>query len=344
MLSSWFAWFLCGADAPPPAIAPFDAQQAARSQEAWARHLEQPITTANSIGMSLVLIPPGEFMMGGSPELLAETAAWADTKRQSPAGAERTRIENDEQPQHRVRLTRPFRIGATEVTVGQFRRFVDATRHVTETERFGGGNSGQTDETAPEKRQALWHTPGYRVTDESPVTQITWNDMAAFCNWLSEREKRTASYRFDEQHGYQLDAAANGYRLPTEAEWEYCCRAGTVTQYWFGNDRGQLAGFAWFEENADDVGAQPVGGKPANPFGLHDMAGNVWERCQDWHDAKWYARSPLENPQGPATGGSKVVRGGAWHYFDLHCRSAYRNHYKVISRTGNTGFRVVQGM
>ena len=110
------------ADSPLPAVAPFDAQQARFHQESWAKHLGQPLHATNTLGMSLVLIPPGEFMMGGSRELREETAAWADTKRQLPAGVERTRIEIDEQPQHRVRLTQPFRIGATEVTVGQFRR------------------------------------------------------------------------------------------------------------------------------------------------------------------------------------------------------------------------------
>ena len=92
------------------------------------------------------------------------------------------------------------------------------------------------------------------------------------------------------------------------------------------------------------VGAQPVGKKPPNPFGLYDMSGNVWERCQDWHDAKWYARSPIDDPEGPDNGGTKVVRGGGWHYFDLHGRSAYRNHYKLVSRTSNTGFRIVRGL
>lgn len=332
------------ADAPPLAVAPFDAPQARAHQETWAKHLGQPLQATNTLGMTLVLIPPGEFQMGGAPELLVETAAWADTKRQSPAGLERNRIENDEQPQHRVRLTKPFRIGATEVTVGQFRRFVAATQYVTETERFGGGNSGKTDETAVEKKSALWNSPGYQITDDSPVTQMTWNDMAAFCNWLSEQEKLAKCYRLDDRQMYQLIAGTDGYRLPTEAQWEFCCRAGTTTQFWFGNDRKQLADYAWFEDNADQVGAQPVGQKPANPFGLFDMSGNVWERCQDWHDAKWYARSPIDDPAGPDGGGTKVVRGGGWHYFDLHGRSAYRNHYKLVSRTGNTGFRVVRGL
>jgi len=333
-----------GADAPLRAIAPFDAPQARVHQEAWAKHVGQTVQVTNSIGMSLVLIPPGEFLMGGSPDLLVETAAWADTKRQLPKGAERTRIETDEQPQHRVRLTKLFRIGATEVTIEQYRRFLAATKYVTEVERFGGGNSGKIDEADANKKNIVWHTPGYKVTDDTPVTQITWNDMVAFCNWLGEHEQRPLCYRRDEQGAFQSVAGANGYRLPTEAEWEYCCRAGTVTQYWFGNDRTQLANYAWFEENADHLGAQPVSKKPANPFGLHDMLGNVWERTQDWHDAKWYARSPVDDPQGPTSGGTKVVRGGAWHYFDLHCRSAYRNHYKLVSRTGNTGFRIVSGL
>ncbi|MBL8827883.1 MAG: formylglycine-generating enzyme family protein [Planctomycetaceae bacterium] len=342
LLSACFVSYVTAA--PPLAVARFSASQARGHQAAWAEHLRQPVEQTNSLGMKLVLIPPGEFLMGGSPETLAATAAWADTKRQAPSGAERRRIEVDEQPQHRVRITQPFRIGATEVTIGQFRRFVEATRYVTETERFGGGNSGIANETNPDKLKAVWHSPGYKVTDDTPVTQITWNDMITFCNWLSEQEQRPVCYRRDEQQAFQRLATGNGYRLPTEAEWEYCCRAGTTTQYWFGDDRKALAEHAWFEDNADHLGAQPVGRKSANPFGLHDMAGNVWERCQDWHDATWYGRSPSDDPQGPASGGTKVVRGGAWHYFDLHCRSAYRNHYKLISRTGNTGFRVVRGL
>jgi len=336
--------------APPPAVAPFDARQARAHQEAWSRHLDEPIVAQNSVGMSLVLIPPGEFLMGGSTELLAATATWADTKRQNPPGTERARIETDEQPPHRVRLTKPLRIGATETTIGQYRRFVEASGYVTETERFGGGNSSKTAETAPEKKAAVWHRPGYRTTDDSPVTQLTWNDMVAFCNWLSEQEKRKPCYRLDEKKAYQLVADSGtttdtaGYRLPTEAEWECACRAGTTTQYWFGDDRTKLAAHAWFEDNADHTGAQPVATKPANPFGLYDTSGNVWERCQDWHDAKWYTRSPTDDPQGPPTGTNKVVRGGAWHYFDLHCRSAYRNNYKLTGRTANTGFRVVRGM
>lgn len=360
IFSGWLAGLLCGgpffdglllaadapspATAPPAATAPFDAAQARGHQEAWGKHLAQPVVAENSVGMSLVLIPPGEFLMGGSTELLAETGAWADTKRQSSPGTERKRIETEEQPRHRVRLTKPLRISATETTIGQYRRFVEATRYVTETERFGGGNSGKTDETAPEKKKALWHAPGTKITDDCPVAQITWNDMVAFCNWLSERENRTACYRLDDKKAYRLVAGADGYRLPTEAEWEYCCRAGTTTQYWFGDDRRQLVNHAWYEDNADHLGAQPVGKKPANAFGLHDMAGNVWERCQDWHDAAWYARSPTDDPQGPTTGGSKIARGGAWHYFDLHCRSAYRNNYKLVGRTSNIGFRVVRGL
>ncbi len=332
------------ADAPPPAIAPFTTSQAREHQAAWSAHLKQPVEQTNSLDMRLVLIPPGEFLMGGAPDALQATAAWADTKRQAPPGTERRRIEVDEQPQHRVRLTRPFRIGATEVTIGQFRRFVEATRYVTETERFGGGNSGSANETNADKLKAVWRTPGYKVTDDTPVTQITWNDMVAFCNWLSEHEQRTACYRRDDQQAFQPLPTGTGYRLPTEAEWEYCCRAGTTTQYWFGDDRQQLADYAWFEDNADHLGAQPVGKKPANPFGLYDLTGNVWERCQDWHDATWYGRSPSDDPQGPTSGATKVVRGGAWHYFDLHNRSAYRNHYRLIARTGNTGFRVVRGL
>ena len=331
---------------PPTAVAPFTGEQAKAHQEAWAKHLGVPVERKNSLGAALALIPPGEFSMGSTPEQIEAALDLLKTvPRAAPGEAER--IQNEEHPQHRVVLTRPFRLGRTEVTVGEFRHFVETSKYVTETERFGGGNSSKVAETDPVKRKALWNSPGYKVTDESPVTQLTWNDMIAFCNWLSEHEKRDRCYELNEQKVWARVPNANGYRLPTEAEWEYSCRAGTTMQYSFGDNVAELDDYAWFNRTAEkgkDIGARPVASKRPNPFGLHDMHGNAWERCQDYHAVDWYAKSPHEDPQGPATGVNRIVRGAGWHYFDLHCRSAYRNNYSPISRTGNTGFRVVCGL
>lgn len=334
------------AEPPSLAVAPFTEKQAKSHQEAWSKHLGVPVEQKNSLGMKLVLIPPGEFAMGSTPEQVEAALMLLKTvPRVAPGEADR--IRNEEQPQHRVVLSRPFRLGRTEVTVGEFRQFVEAAMYVTETERCGGGNSAKFSETDPVKQKALWSSPGYKVTEKSPVTQLTWNDMVAFCNWLSKQEQRDCCYELNEQKVCTRVANANGYRLPTEAEWEFACRAGTTTQYSFGDNVAELDEYAWFnrtaEKSGQEIGARPVASKRPNPFGLFDMHGNAWERCQDYHAADWYAQSTVEDPQGPATGSNRIVRGAGWHYFDLHCRSAYRNNYSPIGRTGNTGFRIACG-
>jgi len=340
----WQTWSLgaCIA-APPPAVAPFSAEQAQVHQEAWARHLGTAVKTTNTLGMTLVLIPPGEFAMGSSPEQAAGALEQLRTVPRAAPG-EADRIRREEQPQHRVALTHPMRIGRTEVTVGQFRKFVEDAKYVTETERFGGGNSAKTDETDPQKRGAIWSVPGYPVADESPVTQITYGDMAAFCNWLSAREGRRECYQPADDGAWRPVFGADGYRLPTEAEWEFACRAGTTTHYSFGDDVADLDDYAWFNRTAEvggKIGARPVATKRPNPFGLYDMHGNAWELCQDFHAVDAYAKSTVEDPQGPPSGSRRIARGGGWHYFDLHCRSAYRNNYAPQGRTANIGFRLV---
>ena len=345
-LAGWLAAWACAHDEPPRAIAPFDAIAAQTHQMIWARYRATTVEEKNCLGLTLVLIPPGEFQMGSSPEQTTFALEWLERiPRIAPGEADRLRHE--ETPLHRVVLTQPFRIGRTEVTVGQYRQFIDATQYVTETERFGGGNSGKIDESSPVKRNQLWHSPGYPLSDSSPVTQITWNDMIEFCNWLSHQEHREPCYSRREQEGWAPVLGANGYRLPTEAEWEFACRAGTQTHFSFGDDVASLDQHAWFNRTAEVngmIGARAVGTKRPNAFSLFDMHGNVWERCQDYFDPQAYRTSPTGDPQGPSSGRNRIVRGGGWHYFDLHCRSAYRNNYSPIARTGNTGFRVVRGL
>ena len=180
------------------------------------------------------------------------------------------------------------------------------------------------------------------MTDESPVTQVSWLDPAPFCNWLSRQEKLPPSYRQDARAGWVLLPGATGYRLPSEAEWEYACRAGTTTQYWFGDDPAKLAEYGWYSQNSGGS-ARSVGLKPANPFGLYDMHGNAEQWCADWLDDKWYAASPTSDPQGPPAGSRRVIRGGDWYYDASHCRSAFRNYnYGPANRLYNLGFRVVR--
>jgi len=154
----------------------------------------------------------------------------------------------------------------------------------------------------------------------NPVEQMRWSDAVKYCNARSKAEGLEACY---DLNTWKCDFTANGYRLPTEAEWEYACRAGTTTAYSFGDDASKLKAYAWFEDNSSGK-PHPAGQKPANPWGLYDMHGNVWEWCNDFYKVDYYQESPKENPKGPETGETKVLRGGAWKFSAETCCSGYR--------------------
>ena len=327
--------------APSLAIAPFDSTTAKKHQAAWAKQLETKVEQKNTIGQTMVLIPPGEFLMGSTDEQVEAALKVAEELKGSQT--DKDRIQKAERPQHRVVITKPFLMSATEVTVGQFRKFVEATKYVTEAEQYGSGNSADktvSDKVKPEDRGLNWKSPGYVVTQESPASQISWNDACAFCAWLSSQEERTPWYRPDSKGNWMIAAHANGYRLPTEAEWEYACRAGTTTQYSFGDDHVELVQYGWSNKNAGGK-SQPVALKLPNPFGLFDMHGNLQEWCQDAHDEKWYEKSPPNDPQGPA-GSSRVIRGGGFYDHASGCRSAIRDTTSPSSRYTTLGFRIVR--
>lgn len=171
-------------NAPNPAVAPFDARQARGHQEEWARHLGVPVEYTNSIGMKFRLIPPGEFQMGSGKEHVQQASDWINQARLSADAFERSRIL-EEGPQHPVSISKPFCLGEVEVTVGQFRAFVDATKYLTQGERFGGGNSNTwspNPTVKPDQVKVTWRTPGYATSDHHPVTQVTWADCIAFCD------------------------------------------------------------------------------------------------------------------------------------------------------------------
>ena len=149
---------------------------------------------------------------------------------------------------------------------------------------------------------------------EQPVVGVSWDDAQRFCEWA-------------------------GCRLPTEAEWEYACRAGTTTAYSFGDEGELLDQYGWYDKNSGGQ-TQPVGTKLPNPWGLHDMHGNVWEWCQDWYGE--YGKSPVVDPTGPATGTGRVLRGGSWYYPAVICRSSFRNYLRPFIRYFNFGFRVAR--
>jgi serine/threonine-protein kinase len=291
--------------APPIAVAPFTTEQAKDHQQAWADHLGTQVETKNSVGQTMVLIPPGEFQMGSTDAQVAAALAAADEIKANEIIKDR--IEKVERPQHKVAITKPFLMSATEVTIGQFKKF-SASGYVTEAEKAAqGGPNGKT------------YLSG--VSDDLPATYITWNDAVAYCRWLSSQEKST-------------------YRLPTEAEWEYACRAGTTTQYSFGDDYNELPKYGWHKANAGGK-SHPVGTLLTNDFGLFDMHGNLYEWCGDYYDEKRYSASTPNDPNGPSAGSQRVTRGGAWDYTASHCRSASRTANPPSTHYHSHGFRCV---
>ena len=248
----------------------------------------------------------------------------------------------DEHPQHRVRITKPFYLGTYHVTRGQFRQFVEDTGYKTDAEKGEKPGAWGWD---PDKKafgfneKYSWRNAGFEQTDEHPVVNVSWNDAVAFCKWLSKKEGKT-------------------YRLPTEAEWEYACRAGTTTRYYSGDDPETLAKVGnvadaaakakfpdWkYTIKASDgyVFTAPVGKFKPNAFGLYDMHGNAWQWCADWYGAEYYAKSPADDPTGPDSGDDRVLRGGSWDIGPDDARSADRFGYWPSDRVDDTGFRVAR--
>jgi formylglycine-generating enzyme required for sulfatase activity len=271
----------------------------------------------NSIGMKLVRIPAGTFSMG------------------SPKDEEN---RGDDEQLHEVEITRPFYLGKHEVTFSQFRAFVKDTKYLTEAEKDGKGGRAFDGKEFIQKPEFTWKNLHFAQSDDQPVCVVSWNDAVAFCAWLSKKEGTT-------------------YRLPTEAEWEYACRAGTKTRFNTGAKdvdlkvAGNIADASlktkwkevfWNVEWDDGFPyTAPVGKFRANVFGLHDMHGNVWEWCSDWYGEDYYRKSPKQDPHGPASGKLRVSRGGAWSTQPKFCRSAFRDWHEPGYRSDCVGFRVV---
>ena len=173
-----------------------------------------------------------------------------------------------------------------------------------------------------------WSGQSYvQENPDHPAASVSWDDVQEFIKILNRA------------------ADAGLYRLPTEAEWEYACRAGTTTRWSFGDDKSLLGEYAWYLDNASDVGedyAHKVGAKKPNPWGLYDMHGNVWEWCQDWYSGAYYSSSPPVDPQGPESGTLRVVRGGFFGRHAQHQRSALRDSPPPSARDGRIGFRLLR--
>jgi len=333
--------------APPKFVKPdvvevTSSDHAKALQKEWSAYLKRDIVEKNSLDAKLVLIPPGEFMMGTSKEYLKSHTADVIAKKLEKKGILDGYIARlaFESPQHKVKISRPFYIGATEVTHGQFVRYMAAQKTpITVPERTGLGGTGiEKGRIVERDRKYTWQDSGYKPTTISPVNNIAWEDAEAFCKWLSKREKKT-------------------YRLPTEAEWEYACRAGTSSLWTFGNDlyvESRSREYMWFHVPLikPDFPKNPltpgeVAKKKPNDFGLFDMHGNVAEMCSDNWDPRYYARSLKDgiaiDPQGPPAAPitMRVVRGGAFFETAYVARSAYRSPLDPNHGYVHVGFRVV---
>jgi formylglycine-generating enzyme required for sulfatase activity len=247
-----------------------------------------------------------------------------------------TGSDGDEQPRHQVRVN-AFRMQTCPITRGQYRCFDGALERESATPGLGSSSIASLIE-------------GYSRSDNCPAILVSWFDAWAFARWLG-----------------------SGYRLPTESEWEFACRAGGEDEYTFGSSEAKLREYAWFASNSD-FQTYPVAAKRPNRWGLFDVHGNVWEWCQDWYGEAWYAErirdhlireggltvdqvyalseeglvaalgsDAMDADAGPAAGFWRVLRGGSWDYLAVACRSAYRTSFTPESRDEGIGFRVCRG-
>ena len=250
------------------------------------------VSLGGGVTMEFVLIPAGTFLMGSPKE-------------------EKER-EDDEGPQHEVRITRSFYLGKYEVTQEQYKQIV--------------GKNPSCFSANGDNKQFVAGLDTWRF----PVENVFWDDATAFCRKLSERDRKWRRFR-----------------LPTEAEWEYACRAGTTTPFHFGSslngDKANCDGTNPYGTEKKGANLQRpcrVGSYAANAFGLHDMHGNVCEWCADWYEKEYHNKSDKKDPKGPQNGDTRVLRGGSWNGGAWRCRAAVRRLMAPSICGSDMGFRV----
>lgn len=284
------------------------------------------------------------FELSSPPDgfVLVEAGTFEMGSRLSPKevvlkyGGQAQYYEN-QRPLHKVTITRAYYMSQYEVTLSSFRRFVDDTGYRTTAEVEGwswiwNGSSWE------ERADADWCNPYISQEDEHPVVCVSWYDAVEYCNWLSRSEGLTPCYSGSGENTV-CDFASNGYRLPTEAEWEYATRGGNRSRgydYAGGNSIGDVG---WYSDNSGGL-THSVGQKMPNELGLYDMSGNVFEWCWDWYDV--YSPSPEIDPRGPSNGCCRVRRGGSWLSFADRLRHADRGYPIPSLRNPDLGFRPVR--
>lgn len=271
--------------APSAGRSPFAADEARRLQARWARHLGTAARLDDGLGIELALVPPGEFLM---------------------------------HPGYQVRLSKPYYLAAREITRGQFRKFVEATRFKSDLEAEGRGEILRADvNSKAEQAGRNWRNVHPSASDDFPVTCLTHADVEAFCAWLGEREKKV-------------------YRLPTEAEWVWACRAGTQARFPSGDDMKTVDEFDWHDGNSGGQ-PHPVAQRKPNAWGFYDMNGNAVEWCRDWYMSELPQAFAID-PTGPEPSGFRVLRGGS--FIDIPFESTLRGCFGPRQAMSHIGFRV----
>ncbi len=319
-------------------------EEAVRNIQMRAANISQGGQTEKKLSnIQFVFVPAGRFLMGssGTPESVASMFF--------PGGQPWVqRSVRKEFPQHDVTISKPFWICKYEVTMNQFAQFVDETGYVTQGELAGEPMWGWDRDQGiwKQSREYSWDKVGRDVNDNMPVVNVGHADAVKFCEWLSKKQNAT-------------------FRLPTEAEWEFACRAGTTTAFSFGDDLSQAKLYAnTLDESGLNMAAKsaaytdkwndgfewvaPVGSFRPNALGVFDMHGNVSEFCQDVFDADYYLHSPDKDPIGAEDlqdgvyRPSHVIRGGSCNFASNRCRSAFRNQVgRLVPGGMDVGFRVV---
>jgi len=300
-------------------VAGFDYTSDASPGQVW----KEPTT-----GMEFVWVPGGCYEMGQTEkekQKLLKTVGDETYKKHF----------SDEIPRHNV-CVNGFWIGKYEVTLGQFRRFIDDTGYQTDADKEGF--SWIWNGKWEKKEGYNWQKTGFKQEENHPVVNVSWDDAKAFSKWLSDKK-------------------GNNFRLPTEAEWEYACRAGTKTSRFWGDNpedackyanvyditSKRVSKFKWANHKCDDGygNTSPVGSFNPNKFGIYDMLGNVYEWCEEWHGKDYYKKSPKHNPKGPSNGSYRVLRGGSWgdSPWGVRCANHGRNYPGY--RLNVDGFRVL---
>jgi formylglycine-generating enzyme required for sulfatase activity len=276
----------------------------------------------------MVLVEGGSFQMGNPG-----TAA--------PKG------DIDERPVHSVAV-KSFYISKYEVSVKEYKQFIDytgVTDFITKREHkmpSAPDSAWYAEHPDTKKFYPLPTQPWWDWVDNFPMQHITWYDAVAYCNWLSEKSGLEKCYVENSDGGIDLDRTKNGYRLPTEAEWEFAARGGNKSNNTLYAGSANAADVCWYDDSSKLKGPQQIGTKKANELGIYDMSGNVWEWCSDYYLKDYYTKSPNTDPFNATSSPYRVLRGGSWHYQVDHATVTSRDGPEPHFTNFNYGMRLAR--